>query len=1261
MVEKIIEFSARNRLLVLLGVGFALVASLVSIKKMKLDAIPDLSDPQVIVFTEWMGRSPTLIEDQVTYPIVSKLIGTPHVTDVRGFSMFGMSFVYVIFDEGTDIYWARSRVLEYMNGLRGALPEGVSPTLGPDATGIGWTFQYTLTDKSGRHSLDELRTFQDFTLRYALGSVPGVAEVASVGGYQKQYQVTVDPNRLRAYGVTLSEVIDAIRQSNNDVGGRIIELSGREYYVRGRGYIHDLGAIEKVALRTSGPSGTPLLVKDVATVRFGPDIRRGLLEWNGEGEAVGAVVVTRYGENALDVIGRIKKKVEELKPSFPDGVELTIAYDRSGLIERSVDTLRHALTEEAIVVSIVIMLFLLHFRSSMLPILSLPISVALSFIPMALLDIPSTIMSLGGIAIAIGATVDAQIVMIEAGHKKLEHAGPGADRHRILVEAAKEVTPAIFFSLLIIAVAFLPVFTLTGQAGRLFKPLAYTKTFVMLISALLSITFAPALQDLFIRGKITPEKKHPVSRFLIRLYEPFVYVALRRPKSTIAIGLFALASAIPVAMRLGNEFMPPLNEGDLLYMPITFPNISIEEAKRQLQYQDRILRSFPEVETVFGKVGRVESATDPAPITMVETTVQLRPAKEWRKKHRDRWYSGWAPGWVRPVLRPFWPEERPLTWEELTTEMNGKMQFPGWTNAWTMPIKTRVDMLTTGVRTPIGIKVFGTDLNEVEKVGVSLEHLLAPIRGTRSVLYERNLGGLYLDIIPKPDELSRYGLRVADVERVIESAIGGAPIGTTIEGRNRFSINVRYPQDLRGNLEALRQVLVPIGGGAAGGAAPMGTQGALEAPRANAAFASAGALGWPRPIYLAQDMEGIGGASSPGPGMPRPRLPSAPATATDMPSAGLMEHAPMSSGSGPMPSVGGGTPMPSAPSLAAPGAPSGGRSFVPLGQVADIKVAGGPPMVRDEAGLLVGYVYVDIDQGQRDIGGYVSEAKDVVAKAMASGELAMPAGYFLKWTGQYEQLAEMLARMKVVVPVTLVIVVLLLFLQFRNFVEVLIILLSIPFALVGSVWLMWLLDYRLSTAVWVGIIALVGLAAQTGIVMIVYIDAAFKRRKDAGMINDLDDIVAAHMEGTVQRVRPKLMTVSTMLIGLVPLLWATSSGADVMKRIAAPMVGGLLTSAFLTLEIIPVVVTYWRLEQLLWERLAAGGSELLGRLRTDAAVAAIGAAVAAALGLASLYVTFPGRSLLLGELGAGLTFLTGLAAYVLHRPAARQVVWPRSP
>jgi Cu(I)/Ag(I) efflux system membrane protein CusA/SilA len=1259
MVEKIIEFCARNRLLVLIAVGFALVASIFSIRRVKLDAIPDLSDPQVIVFTEWMGRSPTLVEDQVTYPITSKLIGTPHVTDVRGFSMFGMSFVYVIFEEGTDIYWARSRVLEYMNGLRGSLPEGATPTLGPDATGIGWVFQYTLTDKTGQQGLADLRTFQDFTLRYALGSVPGVAEVASVGGYQKQYQVTIDPTRLRAYGVTVTEVIDAIRQSNNDVGGRILEFSGREYYVRGRGYIQDLSSIERIALRSVGPGGAPLLVKDVATVRFGPDIRRGLLEWNGEGEAVGGIVVMRYGENALDVIGRVKKKFAELKASFPPGVEMTIAYDRSGLIERSIDTLKHALIEEAITVSLVIILFLLHLRSSMLPILSLPISVAISFIPMYLLDIPSTIMSLGGIAIAIGATVDAEIVMIEASHKKLEHAGPNADRRKLLAEAAKEVTPAIFFSLLIIAVAFLPVFTLTGQAGRLFKPLAYTKTFVMLISALLSITFAPALRDVLIRGNIYPEKKHPVSRFIIRLYEPFVYVALRRPISTVAIGLFALLSAIPVASRLGHEFMPPLNEGDLLYMPITFPNISIEEAKRQLQYQDRILRSFPEVETVFGKVGRAETATDPAPITMVETTVQLRPPAEWRQKYHDRWYSHWAPDWLKPAFRPIWPEQQTLTWEELTTEMNGKMQFPGWTNAWTMPIKTRVDMLTTGVRTPIGIKVFGTDLNKVEEVGVALEHLIAPVRGTRSVLYERNLGGLYLDIVPKPEALARYGLRVADVERVIESAIGGTPIGVTVEGRNRFSINVRYPQDLRSNLEALKHVLVPVGAakGGGGGGMPMGTEGALETAPGPRAFASA-PVGVPRPILLAQNMESMGsagmggGAAGMSNGLLRPRLPSGPSSMSDAPSMGLMGSPAMSMPMGNQAMQAAMAPPPA--SMPA----TGGPTFVPLGSVADIRVAGGPPMVRDEAGLLVGYVYVDIDQAQRDIGGYVNDAKAVVDKAIAGGELKLPPGYYLKWTGQYEQLAEMLARMKIVVPLTLAIIVLLLFLQFRNVVEVLIILLSIPFALVGSVWLMWLLDYRLSTAVWVGIIALVGLAAQTGIVMIVYIDNAFKERKAAGLIRNLEDIVAAHMEGTVQRVRPKLMTVSTMLIGLVPLLWARSSGADVMKRIAAPMVGGLVTSAFLTLEIIPAIVTYWRYEQLLWERLEEIDPTLLHSLRLWRAIIAAGAGLVAAVALTLLYVDIP-RFVSLSAMGVGVAaFIVGIVAYLTRRPAARALVWP---
>ena len=1173
MVERIIEFSARNRFLVLFGVAFALAVAVWSIRHVQLDAIPDLSDPQVIVFTEWMGRSPTLVEDQVTYPIVSALLAAPHVTDVRGYSMFGMSFVYVLFEEGTDVYWARSRVLEYMNGIRGRLPEGANPILGPDATGIGWVFQYALVDHSGTHGLEELRTFQDFTLRYALGAVPGVAEVASIGGYEKQYQVTVDPDRLRALGITLEEVIAAVRDSNNDVGGRVLELSGREYYVRGRGYVQNLADIEQVALRARGPGGTPILVRDVGTVRFGPDIRRGALDWNGEGEAVGAIVLMRYGENALDVIARVKEKLHELEPSFPPGVAVQIAYDRSGLIERSIDTLRHALVEEAAVVSIVIILFLLHLRSSLLPILSLPVSVALAFIPMVLLGIPSTIMSLGGIAIAIGATVDAEIVMIEASHKKLEHAPPGADRHRLLAEAAKEVTPAIFFSLLIIAVAFLPVFALNGQAGRLFKPLAYTKTFVMLAAALLSITFAPALRDTLIRGRIFPERRHPVSRAIIRVYRPFVYVALRNPISTIAIGLFALASAVPLALSLGHEFMPPLNEGDMLYMPITFPNISIEQAKAQLQHQDRVLKRFPEVDTVFGKVGRSQSPTDPAPITMVETTVRLRPVETWRRVHHDRWYSSWAPAWMARALGRVWPDEGPISPEALAAEMNRAMQFPGWTNAWTMPIKTRVDMLTTGIRTPIGIKIFGTDLGEIERVGTTLEHLIAPIRGTRSVLYERNLGGLYVDVVPDRGALARYGLTVGEVERTVEAAIGGAPVGTTIEGRNRFSINVRYPQDLRSDLEALRRVLVPVGAGS----------GAMAGAR----------------------VAGMGGGAK---------------------------------------------------TTARPDAPGGERASIPLGQLADIHVAGGPPMVRDEAGLLVGYVYVDID-GSRDIGGYVNEAKALVADAVARGDLHLAPGYFLKWTGQYELLEAMVARMKIVVPLTIVIIVLLLYLHFRNFVEVLIVLLSIPFALVGSVWLMWLLDYRLSTAVWVGVIALAGLAAQTGIVMIVYIDHAYERRKRAGKIRDLNDIIWAHMEGTVMRVRPKLMTVATMLTGLVPLLWATGSGADVMKRIAAPMVGGLLTSAFLTLEIIPVIYTYWRREQVLWEHLEARAALPWG-LHAGRALASAGLAALLAIAASWVYVDVSARSRFLAAAAAVVTMLVGGAWYLAVRAPAARGVWP---
>jgi Cu(I)/Ag(I) efflux system membrane protein CusA/SilA len=1078
MIGRLIDLCVRHRWLVLLAYAAVALVAVAAMRRVPVDAIPDLSDPQVIVFTEWPGRSPTLVEDQVTYPIASALLAAPRVAAVRGYSMFGMSFIYVLFDEGTDVYWARSRVLEYMSALGARLPEGAMPTIGPDATGIGWTFEYALVDHSGKHDLAELRTLQDFVLRYALESVPGVAQVATVGGYERQYQITLDPEKLRAFGVTVEEIAAAVRQSNGEVGGRLLEMSGREYYVRGRGYLQNIAQLGAVVVKTSA-QGTPVCVRDVGNVRFGPDLRRGVAELDGKGETVGAIVMSRHGENAHDVIRRVKEKIEELRHSLPDGVELVTTYDRTSLIERAIATLRSALVEEAIVVSAVILLFLLHLRSAMLPILSLPLAVLLSFIPMYLLGVPATIMSLGGIAIAIGATVDAEIVMIEACHKKLESAPADLDskqRARLLSAAAKEVTPAIFFSLLIIAISFVPVFGLNGQAGRLFRPLAYTKTFVMLSAAVLSVTFAPALRDLLLGGRIRKESEHPVSRAIIGGYKPFVFVALRRPWTTLAIGLFAVLSAIPPFLRLGSEFMPPLNEGDLLYMPTTLPNISIEEAKRQLEIQDRAIAALPEVKRVFGKAGRAETPTDPAPLSMIETVIQLEPPERWPRVSQRRWYSGIAPDWAKRPLRWLWPEDRQETWDELVAKLNAAARFPGWTNAWTMPIKARVDMLTTGVRTTVGIKVFGDDLARIEQAGESLEAVLRGVPGTRSVLYERSLGGTYVDILPDREALARYGLRVDDVNRIVETAIGGETVSTTVEGRSRYTVNLRYGEDFRSNVDALKRVLVPL-----------------------------------------------------------------------------------------------------------PGAMGGRGAPIPLGEVADVRVVQGPPMVRNEAGLLVGYVYVDVDPA-KDVGTYVDDAKKAVSAALLSGRVKLDPGMYLKWTGQYELLEQMRERMTILVPLAIGLIVVLLYLQFRNLTEVAIVMLSIPFALVGSIWLLYLLGYHLSTAVWVGIIALVGLAAQTGVVMIVYIDHAFERRLRAGMIRNLEDIIHAHTEGTVLRVRPKLMTVGTMLVGLTPLLWATGSGADVMKRIAAPMVGGLLSSAFLTLELIPVVYTYWRYAQLLRAR-----------------------------------------------------------------------------
>ena len=1091
MIGRLLELCAKHRWFVI-GVYAALAFfAFTLLRKVPVDAIPDLSDTQVIVFTEVPGRSPTVVEDQVTYPLTTSLLAAPKVTSVRGYSMFGMSFVYVLFEEGTDIYWARSRVLEYMASIRSRIPPDAMPVLGPDATGVGWVYQYALVDRSGKHDLAELRTLQDFHLRYALESVPGVSQVASVGGFEKQYQVTLDPAKLRSFGLGVADVGAAVRASNNDVGGRTLELSGREYYVRGRGYLHSLADLGEVVVRSDAQGGTPVRVKDVGTVRLGPDARRGAGELDGLGESAGAIVVARHGENAVAVIGRVKQKLTELQATLPPGVEVVPTYDRSSLIERAIATLRHALVEEGIVVAVVIVLFLLHLRSALLPIVSMPLAVLLSFIPFYYSGVPATIMSLGGIAIAIGATVDAEIVMVEACHKKLEHAPPGlsdSQRARLLNEAAREVTPAIFFSLLIIAAAFLPVFGLNGQAGKLFRPLAYTKTFVMITAAVLSVTLAPALRDLLLRGKIYPEAEHPISRAIQAVYKPFVFVALRRPLTTVLIGIVAVLSAIPPAMKLGTEFMPQLDEGDLLYMPTTLPGISIEEAKRQLQRQDAILKRFPEVQSVHGKAGRAETPTDPAPLSMVETVVQLHPREVWPKVPVRRWFSG-LPDPLRLRFARLWPEERPESRDELVAKLDHALNVPGWKNAWTMPIRARIDMLTTGIRTPVGVKIFGTDLAAIDAVGVALEHELATAGGTRNAFYERSLGGSYVDVVPRAADLARYGLRIDDVNQIIETAVGGAPVTTVVDGRNRFSVTIRYKEDFRATAEKLREVLIPLPGGAAMPSVPVGMSGAETRPSTEA-----------------------------------------------------VRH-------------------------------------VPLSDVADVRVVTGPPMIRDEAGLLVGYLYLDIDPGS-DMGAYVTRAKALVAAAQRDGRVVLTPGMYLGWSGQYELLAEMEARMKVLVPVSLSVIVILLWFQFRSMTEVAIVLLSIPFALVGSVWLLWLLDYRLSTAVWVGIIALVGLAAQTGVVMIVYIDHAFEKRLRAGKIRTLDDIVWAHMEGTVQRVRPKLMTVSTMLVGLVPLLWAEGSGADVMKRIAAPMVGGLLTSAFLTLEIIPVVYTYWRYAQL---------------------------------------------------------------------------------
>jgi Cu(I)/Ag(I) efflux system membrane protein CusA/SilA len=1080
VIKRIIRFSAENKYLVLALYAVAVVLAVGVLKYIPLDAIPDLSDTQVIIFSRW-DRSPDILEDQVTYPIVTSLLGAPRVKTIRGFSDFGFSYVYVIFEDGTDLYWARSRVLEYLSKIQGKLPAGVRSELGPDATSVGWVFQYALVDESGQNSTVDLRAYQDWFLRYAVQSVPGVAEVATVGGVQRQYQVTVDPNTLAAYGVRLDAVSTAIRKSNNEVGGRLIEFSGREYMVRGRGYLKDIRDIEKIVVKTN-EKGTPVTIGDIGRVALGPEIRRGVADLDGKGDVVGGVVVMRSGENALSVIERVKKKLEEIKPSLPPGVKVVTTYDRSDLIQRSVDTLKDKLIEEIIVVSIVILVFLWHFPSAIVPILTIPISVLLAFIPFQLMGLNINIMSLGGIAISIGVLVDGAIVEVENAYKKLQlwnDSGRPGDFHKVRLEALMEVGPSVFFSLLVIAVAFLPVFTLVDQEGRLFKPLAYSKNLAMAIAAFLAITLDPALRMLFARmdgfrfrpawlarivnkvtvGTYVAEERHPVSVLLHRLYERPCRAVLRHPKTTIAIALLATGATVPAFMKLGSEFMPPLYEGSILYMPTTLPGISVTEAERLLQVQDRILRSFPEVERVFGKAGRAETSTDPAPFSMMETTVILRPESEWRP--RERWYSSWAPGWLAGVFRHVWQDR--ISHEDLVDEMDRALKIPGTTNAWTMPIKARIDMLSTGIRTPIGIKVFGSDLAEIERIGRDVEAAVRTVPATRSAFAERVAGGYFVDFDLKRDQLARYGLTVDDANDVIMTAIGGEPITTVIKGRERYTVSLRYPRELREDRALLERVLVPTMSGAQ----------------------------------------------------------------------------------------------------------------VPLGQLASIRLVQGPAMIRNENGLLSGYVYVDFDTSKEDVGGYVEKAKKAV-----SANVRIPTGYTLVWSGQYENMIRVRERLKVVIPVTLVLIWLLMYMNTKSAMKTMIVLLAVPFSIIGAVWLLYILGYNLSIAVWVGMIALMGLDAETGIFMLLFLDLAHAEAKAKGLLRNRADLVESIIHGAVKRVRPKAMTVCAAFFGLLPIMWSTGAGADLMKRIAAPMVGGLVTSFALELLVYPAVYLLWKEREL---------------------------------------------------------------------------------
>ncbi|HQQ78816.1 MAG TPA: efflux RND transporter permease subunit [Thermoanaerobaculia bacterium] len=1080
MIRRIIRFSAENKYLVIALYAIVIVLAIGVIRRTPLDAIPDLSDTQVIVYSRW-DRSPDVLEDQVTYPIVASLLGSAKVKTIRGFSDFGFSYVYVIFEDGTDIYWARSRVLEKLSTIQSRLPAGVKTELGPDATSVGWIYQYALVDESGRNATDDIRSYQDWFLRYAVQSVPGVAEVASVGGFQKQYQVTLDPNTLSAYGIPLESVVEAIRKSNNEIGGRLIEFSGREYMVRGRGYLKTVEDIGRIVVKTN-EKGTPLTVADVGRVALGPEIRRGVTDLDGKGDAVGGIVVMRSGENALDVIDRVKARLKELEPSLPPGLKIVTTYDRSDLIKRSVDTLRSKLIEEIIVVSLVILVFLWHVPSAIVPIVTIPISIVLAFIPFNAMGLNINIMSLGGIAISIGILVDGAIVEVENAYKKLQEWNDGGrpgDFHKVRLEALMEVGPSVFFSLLVVAVAFLPVFTLVDQEGRLFKPLAFSKNLAMAIAAFLAITLDPAIRMLFTRmdgfsfrprwlawivnhavvGKYYAEERHPISVVLHRLYERPCRAVLRHPRKTIAIALLALLATVPVFLKLGSEFMPPLYEGSILYMPTTLPGISVTEAERLLQTQDRVLKSFPEVERVFGKAGRAETSTDPAPFSMMETTIILKPESEWRGK--DRWYSSWAPGWLAGVFRHVWRDR--ITHDELVDEMDRALKIPGTTNAWTMPIKARIDMLSTGIRTPVGIKIFGSSLGEIERIGAEVEATVKSVSGTRSAFAERVAGGYFVDFDLNRDALARYGLTVDDANAVIMTAIGGETVTTVIKGRERYSVNVRYSRELREDFDRLARVLVPTMGGAQ----------------------------------------------------------------------------------------------------------------VPLGQLATIRQVRGPAMIRNENGLLSGYVYVDFDTSKEDVGGYVERAKKAVA-----AHVTLPPGYALVWSGQYENMLRVKERLKVVIPVTLLLIWLLMYANTKSAMKTMIVLLAVPFSIIGAVWFLYLLGYNLSIAVWVGMIALMGLDAETGIFMLLFLDLAHDDAKAKGLLRNRADLIESIIHGAVKRVRPKAMTVCAAFFGLIPIMWSTGAGADLMKRIAAPMVGGLVTSFALELLVYPAVYMLWREREL---------------------------------------------------------------------------------